>query len=96
MILKTQVYAVLKPQKNMLIVAVTLFTQLYYNKLSEQKEQLKEFMRGMDMPLTLEELGVPCTEENLKTLEDYLIDSPYVDPSPESLTLLHEAMKQMQ
>ena len=78
------------------IVAVALFTQLYYNKLSEQKEQLKEFMRGMDMPLTLEELGVPCTEKNLKTLEDYLIDSPYVDPSPESLALLHEAMKQMQ
>ena len=48
------------------IVAVALFTQLYYNKLSEQKEQLKEFMRGMDMPLTLEELGVPCTEKNLK------------------------------
>lgn len=77
------------------IVAVALFTQLYYNQLSDKKDQLKEFMRGMDMPLTLEELGVPCTEENLKILEDYLIDSPYVDPSPESLTRLHEAMKQM-
>lgn len=77
------------------IVAVALFTQLYYNQLSEKKDQLKEFMRNMDMPLTLEELGVPATEKNLKTLEDYLIDSPYVDPSPESLARLHEAMKQM-
>lgn len=77
------------------IVAVALFTQLYYNQLSDKKDELKEFMRGMGMPLTLEELGVPSTEENLKTLEDYLIDSPYVDPSPESLARLHEAMKQM-
>ena len=61
-----------------------------------QKEKLKEFMHNMDMPLSLEELGIPCTDENLKILEDYLIDSPYVDPSPESLALLHEAMKQMQ
>ena len=78
------------------IVAVALFTQLYYNQLSQKKDELKEFMRNMDMPLTLEELGVPCTEQNLKILEDYLIDSPYVDPSPESLARLHEAMKQMQ
>ena len=55
-----------------------------------------DLMHNMDMPLSLEELGIPCTDENLKILEDYLIDSPYVDPSPESLALLHEAMKQMQ
>lgn len=77
------------------IVAVALFTQLYYNQLSSQKDKLKEFMRNMDMPLTLKELGVEPTEKNLKTLEDYLIDSPYVDPSEKSLNLLHEAMKQM-
>ena len=77
------------------IVAVGLFPQLYYNKLSAEKDQLKEFMRGMDMPLTLKELGVDDTPENLKILEDYLIDSPYVAPNPESLALLHEAMEQV-
>lgn len=77
------------------IVAVALFTQLYYNQLSSQKDKLKEFMRNMEMPLTLKELGVEPTENNLKILEDYLIDSPYVDPSEKSLHLLHEAMKQM-
>ena len=45
------------------IVAVALFTQLYYNKLSEQKEQLKEFMRGMDHqiddPGRLHGIGTP-------------------------------------
>lgn len=49
----------------------------------------------------LEKYGPAAVEDNrhhkiTKTLEDYLIDSPYVDPSPESLILLHEAMKQMQ
>ncbi|MFR3350404.1 MAG: hypothetical protein ACLTSC_14050 [Mediterraneibacter faecis] len=35
-------------------MAVALFTQLYYNKLSEDKEALRLFMKGMDMPLTLQ------------------------------------------
>ena len=77
------------------IVAVALFTQLYYNRLSEDKEALKLFMKGMDMPLSLKELGVEPTEKNLDTLEAYLIDSPYVEQSEESYKLLHEAMKQM-
>ena len=77
------------------IVAVALFTQLYYNRLSEDKEALKLFMKGMDMPLSLKELGVEPTEKNLDTLEAYLIDSPYVEQSEESYKLLHEAMKQL-
>lgn len=77
------------------IVAVGLFTQLYYNKLIVEKAQLKEYMRAMDMPLTLDQLGVASTENNLKILEEYLIDSPYVVQSKDSLTCLHEAMRQM-
>ena len=77
------------------IVAVALFTQLYYNKLSEDKEVLRLFMKGMDMPLTLQELGIEPTQKNLDILEAYLIDSPYVEQSEESFKLLHEAMKQM-
>ena len=52
-------------------------------------------MKGMDMPLSLKELGVEPTEKNLDTLEAYLIDSPYVEQSEESYKLLHEVMKQM-
>ena len=77
------------------IVAVALFAQLYYNRLFDEIGALKEFMRGMDMPLTLGELGVEPTAENLKKLEDYLIDSPYVAATPDSYCLLHEAMKQL-
>ncbi len=77
------------------IVAVALFTQLYYNRLPKDKEALKQFMANMDMPLTLQEIGVEPTEENLAKLEAYLIDSPYVEKSDESYALLHEAMRQM-
>lgn len=77
------------------IVAVGLFAQLHYNRLGAERDALKEFMRGMEMPLTLGELGVEPTEQNLKTIEDYLIDSPYVAPGEESLALLHEAVRQM-
>ncbi len=68
---------------------------MYYNRLFDEIGALKEFMRGMDMPLTLGELGVESTAENLKKLEDYLIDSPYVAATPDSYCLLHEAMKQL-
>lgn len=78
------------------IVAVALFAQLHYNRLDEQASQLREFMRGMDMPLTLRQLGVEPTEENLGVLERYLIDSPYVAPGADSRALLHEAMYTMQ
>ena len=77
------------------IVAVGLFAQLHYNQLSAEKEALKEFMRGMDMPLTWEELGIPGTDENMAKIEAYLIDSPYVAPGEESLARLHEAVYQM-
>lgn len=87
-----------KEAKNALhgeIVAVALFTQLHYNKLTQEIPGLKAFMKGMDMPLTLEELGIPATDENLKKLEEYLIDSPYVAPGEESLSLLHDAMQEL-
>ena len=41
-------------------------------------------MKGMDMPLTLQELGIEPTQKNLDILEAYLIDSPYVEQSEES------------
>lgn len=77
------------------IVAVALFTQLHYNQLYGEIDELKQFMRDMDMPLTLKELGIEPTDENLRILENYLIDSPYVAASEESYALLHEAMEEL-
>lgn len=77
------------------LVAVGLFPQLYYNKLIKEKNQLKEYMKAMNMPVTLDALGVATTDENLQILEEYLIDSPYVEKTEESLACLHEAMSEM-
>ena len=72
------------------IVAVGLFVQLHYNGLGGEMENLKEFMRHLDMPLSLRELGVEATEANLLILEQYLADSPYVGMLHESIRKLSE------
>ena len=77
------------------IVAVGLFIQLYYNRLPGDEAALRDFMKGMDMPLSLDECGVPSTDENLAKLEAYLIDSPYVAKTEDSYRILHEAMERV-
>ncbi len=77
------------------IVAIGLFPQLYYNHLEHEIPLLKAFMKGMDLPTTLQEIGIEPTDENLKVLEDYLIDTPYVKDEGDNLKVLHEAMRTM-
>lgn len=77
------------------IVAIGLFVQLYYNRLNQEKEKLKDFMRRMHMPLSLHEIGIDNTNKNLALLECYLAVSPYVEPQKENLSLLHEAVLQL-
>ncbi len=77
------------------IVAVGLFTQLHYNYSSSEKDKLKAFMSELGMPVSISDLGIEGTDENLDILEKHLINSPYVEETTEKLNLLHEAMKQM-
>lgn len=77
------------------LVAVGLFAQLYYNQLPQDTERLRSFMDGLGMPLTLDDCGVPTTDENLDVYENYLADSPYVEPDEASRKRLHEALRQM-
>lgn len=77
------------------IVAVGLFVQLHYNGLGGERENLKEFMRHLDMPLSLRELGVEATEANLLILEQYLADSPYVERTEKGLGMLHESIRKL-
>lgn len=78
------------------IVAVGLFCQLYFNQQPEQIEPLKDFMRSMDLPLTLGELGIEPTEENLTTIENYITSSRhYNSDDPADLQRLREAIRQM-
>lgn len=78
------------------IVAVGLFCQLYFNGLQKEEEALREYMRSMDMPLTLGELGIEPTEENLMTLEEYIVNSRhYNSDDPADRQRLHEAVREM-
>lgn len=77
------------------IVAVGLFVQLHYNGLGGEMEDLKTFMGHLGMPLSLRELGVEETEENLMILEQYLADSPYVEKTAEGLGRLHEGLRKL-
>ena len=76
-------------------VAVGLFLQLYYNQQAEQIPPLKDFMRKLEMPLSLDALGVPSTDENLQILEDYLIETSRVGEDAASRARLHEALRQL-
>ena len=77
------------------IVAVGLFMQLYYNRTPEQEEPLREFMRSMDLPLTLAEIGVEPTEENLERIEEYMRPTRGVIQNEEGYQRLHEAIREM-
>lgn len=77
------------------IVAVGLFLQLHYNRLTHEIPALKAFMKQMDMPLTLADLGVPATEENLQKLEAYLQNTPHAAKDEAGRALLHEAMQEL-
>lgn len=78
------------------IVAVGLFCQLYFNGLQDKEAELREFMRKMDLPLTLGELGVEPTEKNLNTIEEYIVNSRhYNSTDPADRQRLHEAVREM-
>lgn len=88
-----------KEAKNALhgeIVGIGLFCQLYYNDLKEKEQELREFMKSMDMPLTLEDIGIEPTEENLMKLEEYIVNSRHFNSDdPKDHIRLHEAVKEM-
>lgn len=78
------------------IVAIGLFCQLYFNGLKDKEAELREFMRKMDLPLTLGEIGIEPTEENLNTIEEYIVNSRhYNSDDPEDRRRLHEAVLEM-
>lgn len=78
------------------IVAVGLFCQLCFNGLKDKEEELRDFMRKMDLPLTLGELGIEPTEENLNTIEEYIVNSRhYNSTDPADRQRLHEAVREM-
>ena len=77
------------------IVAVALFMQLFYNRTPEQEEGLREYMRSMDMPLALGEIGIKPTEENLNAIEEFIRPTRGVIQTEEGYARLHDAIREM-
>lgn len=78
------------------IVGVGLFCQLYFNGQEDKEAELRDFMRKMDMPLTLSDLGIEPTEENMDKIEEYIANSRHFNSTdPADRKRLHDAVREM-
>ncbi len=75
------------------IVAVGQCMQLSFNGQEDQIPALREMMKTFNMPLTLKDIGIEPTEENVEKLYQDLYHSPFVKDCPEEAERLRKAMK---
>lgn len=75
------------------IVAVGQSMQLSFNGQEDQIPALREMMRSFGMPLTLADIGIAPTEENVGVLYDNLYHSPFVEDTPEQAARLKKAIR---
>ncbi len=77
------------------IVATGLIMQLKYNHNEEQIPGLKEYMKLMEMPMNLKELGLVCDRDTIGKLREKLAQSRFVEDTEEAKKNLEEAMKEI-
>ena len=78
------------------IVAVGLFCQLSFNGLEREEEGLRSMLSDMKMPLTLAELGIDASPQNIDALEQYIANSRHFKgDDPASRDKLRKAMHEM-
>lgn len=75
------------------IVAVGQCMQLSFNGQEDQIPALREMMKTFHMPLTLKDIGIEPTAENVEKLYQDLYHSPFVKDCPEEAERLRRAMK---
>lgn len=75
------------------IVAVGQCMQLSFNGQEDQIPALREMMKAFHMPLTLQDIGIEPTKENVEKLYQDLYHSPFVKDCPEEAERLKKAMK---
>lgn len=75
------------------IVAVGQCMQLSFNGQEDQIPALREMMRTFHMPMTLKDIGIEPTAENVEKLYQDLYHSPFVKDCPEEAERLRRAMK---
>lgn len=77
------------------IVATGLIAQLQFNHNAETIGRLKEYMEEMEMPMTLQELGLNASEEVIHTLYERLAASEFVEDTKEDRRRLTEALMEI-
>lgn len=76
------------------VVAVGLIAQLYYNGKKEQAQEFARVMKSRGMKISLNEMGVAHTEENLEALyNNMLASSAMAGADEEEHAVLKEALK---
>lgn len=75
------------------IVAVGNCLQLAFNGHPEQIIPYQEFMKSMDMPLTLEDIGIDPKSPKMEDLFQNLFHSPFMEPTAENEAKLRDAMR---
>ncbi len=74
------------------IVAIGDLLQLAYNGHPEQIPAYRDFMRSMEMPLSLSQIGVDPASPKLELLFQDLLHSPFLEATPENETKLRQAL----
>ena len=81
-----------KPYLHGEIVAIGDCLQLAFNGHPEQVGPFGAFMRSMDMPLTLEDIGIDPNSPKMENLFQDLFHSPFMEPTAENEARLRKAM----
>ena len=81
-----------KPYLHGEIVAIGDCLQLAFNGHPEQVAPFRAFMRSMDMPLTLEDIGIDPNSPKMENLFQDLFHSPFMEPTAENEARLRKAM----
>lgn len=75
------------------IVAVGNCLQLAFNGHPELVAPYRAFMESMDMPLTLEDIGIDPSSPKMDDLFQNLFHSPFMEPTAENEAKLRNAMR---
>lgn len=75
------------------IVAVGDVLQLAFNGHADQIPAFRDFMRSMNMAITLDEMGIDPASPKVENLFQDLFHSPFMEPTPENEAKLRDAMK---
>lgn len=77
------------------IVATGLIAQLKYNQNEAMIGRLTDYMKLMEMPMNLQELGLDGSEATVRTLYDKLCESEFVPDNEEEYSRLWDALKEI-